>query len=83
MINFLTQGKTGFEFADYVIEGNSIREWDMLASLGVEPIIEIARQSPAWQIIAPIEPRFRTFLEQFVQWTENWNDEPDTPEAIQ
>ena len=68
----------GTSFAAWVADGWGTVELETLQAAGADMIVELYRQSPVWVIIAPMETKFRAFVEAFVRWQA---DEPQDDES--
>lgn len=78
LMKFLGEGRSGYEFADYLHEGGTIDvvQLGQLRGLGREKIMEMLRKHPvAWQFIGPIEARFTQFLDEFLAWEPEQEDQ--------
>ena len=68
MMNKL-QRQSGLEFGDWIYEGPGVLPIERLKAAGTERIIETMKQIPqAWEQLGPIEPRFRSFLNELMNW---------------
>lgn len=82
MFNFLSNGKDGLAFADYFIEGNSLREWQILKTFGYDNLLLMIQQhKAAWLMLSPMLPQFAQFMSDFYNWTPAIDeDEPPNPD---
>jgi hypothetical protein len=66
----------GEEFAAWVADGYGGVELRALQRIGTDTIFQLYRQSPVWMVIAPMEAKFRQFVDAFGAW------EPDDSEDL-
>ena len=66
----------GEEFAAWVADGYGSVELRALQRIGTDAILQLYQQSPVWMVIAPMQDKFRQFVEAFGAW------EPDDSEDL-
>lgn len=70
MMMRLQSGATGLDLADWLIDGEGIRPWQLIKNVGRENLVATIKQFPqAWAMIQPMEARFLIFLDEFLDWT--------------
>ena len=84
MMMQLQMGRSGLDFADWFIEGEGIRPWQVIANVGKQNLIETVKAFPeAWAMLQPMESRFVAFLDEFLAWTPATDEEPvEEPPAM-
>jgi hypothetical protein len=70
-------GEIGAGFAGWLADGWGVSELEALQAAGSDTIVELYRQSPVWMILAPMESKFREFVQAFVEWQPD-NQQDDT-----
>lgn len=83
LIKHLNDGSTGADYAYWLYDGYGMMAITMIKNLGAEQLKAIiAQQVPElWTQLSKFGPRFDSFLEEFMNWTLESDEETDAPAA--
>ena len=84
LFNFMGTGRSGIDFASYLVEGQGFREWQILKNFGYENLIRLIKEEPqAWAVIEPMRAQFEGFMNEFYSWTPDTDEEATEPDVAE
>lgn len=82
IIKFIEEDKPGEALADYLMFGGQLKPMVLgilRDEIGRDKIMQMLRNSEAWQLVAPVEGPFVKLLDGFLAWHDGWDDEEPPP----